>query len=221
MTVSHRPALRAATVAAVLNILAETQGFAADLSGTWIGNVTCRGQYVEPQPWPLTVNVIGSQGYYTVTASVPNGSGTGTISGTSITFTIATFLNAAHFTGTIDLNAHAMTGTYVQGMAAAPCSWFAQNSNPKAAAQTVINPPSQLIMRAETVDEVKRKMNYELYMWRLKARNVVLSPLTIDKNPYSNGPPEADFDEAREHMERYYQLKKKLDEMRATQNANH
>jgi hypothetical protein len=85
-----------------------------------VGNVTCRGQYAEPQPWPLTVNVAGP----VVTAIVPNGTGTGTISGNSVTFTLHTFLNAAHFTGSI--NGDTMSGTYMQGGTAAPCDWFAK-----------------------------------------------------------------------------------------------
>jgi len=95
---------------------------ADNMTGAWVGNVTCRGQYIEPQPWPLTVNVVGANGNYTVAAATPNSAGGGTISGNRVTFTMQVFLNTAHFTGTIVGNR--MSGRYVQG-GSGPCDWFA------------------------------------------------------------------------------------------------
>jgi hypothetical protein len=90
----------------------------AQHDGTYVGNVTCNGQYVEPQPWPLTVVVTGG----VVAASTPNAAGAGAIAGNHVTFTLATFGNAAHFNGT--LHGRKMSGHYVQ-MGSGPCIWFA------------------------------------------------------------------------------------------------
>jgi len=106
-----------------ISFFGPSSSFAQNLSGAWVGNVTCRGQYVEPQPWPLTVTVAGANGNYTVAAATPNAAGAGVITGNRVTFTLQIFFNTAHFTGTIVGNR--MSGSYVQGGAAAPCSWFA------------------------------------------------------------------------------------------------
>jgi hypothetical protein len=108
----------------LLTLLLQCSTADAELAGTWVGNVTCGGQYIEPQPWPLTVNVIGANGHYTVTASTPNAAGTGTINGSSVSFTLQMLMNAAHFSGRIVGNR--MSGTYVQG-GSGPCSWFASS----------------------------------------------------------------------------------------------
>ncbi len=121
MIITRTVAVIAALFIALL--LGLSSSFAQNLAGTWIGNVTCRGQYVEPQPWPLTVNVAGTNGNYTVTAATPNAAGAGVIIGNRVTFTLQIFFNTAHFTGTVVGNR--MSGSYVQGGAAAPCSWFA------------------------------------------------------------------------------------------------
>lgn len=89
---------------------------AASYDGVWVGNVTCNGQYIEPQPWPLTVTVTGGA----IAASTPNASGAGVIAGNRVTFTLATIGNAAHFTGTV--HGRTMSGTYVQ-MGSGPCTW--------------------------------------------------------------------------------------------------
>jgi hypothetical protein len=98
-------------------------GWAEDLSGTWIGNVTCNGQYLEPQPWPLTLNVTSSGGRYTLTASTPNSSGEGTIEFNVVIFkqTGLFGLNQSTFTGTVAGNR--MDGLYRQSTTARPCTW--------------------------------------------------------------------------------------------------
>src|SRR2546428_4416387 len=88
--------------AAALIVTSAGVSNAQNLAGTWTGSVTCNGQYIEPQPWPLTLNVTGSAaGQYTIAAHTPNGAGTGTINGTSVSFTLATLLNTARFNGII------------------------------------------------------------------------------------------------------------------------
>ncbi len=116
-------------VAALLSLNAD----ARDLSGVWVGNVTCRGQYIEPQPWPLTVTVAGNA----VAASTPNAAGAGVVSGSTVTFTLTMLMNAAHFTGTVSGNT--MRGTYVQG-GSGPCSWFASRAGGTPAVQQTAVP---------------------------------------------------------------------------------
>lgn len=139
-----------AVIAASLigSLLGLSSSLAQNLSGTWVGNVTCRGQYVEPQPWPLTVNVAGTNGNYTVTAATPNAAGAGVITGNRVTFTLQILFNTAQFTGTVVGNR--MSGSYVQGGAAAPCSWFAVAPQgvamPKAAPPLLNNKPASPVV---------------------------------------------------------------------------
>lgn len=109
------------TILALCGVQFATPAQAGEYDGAWVGNVTCNGQYVEPQPWPLTVVVTGG----VVAASTPNGSGTGVIAGSRVTFTLATIGNAAHFTGTV--HGRRMSGSYVQ-MGSGPCTWFANRA---------------------------------------------------------------------------------------------
>jgi hypothetical protein len=115
--------IRSICGAALIAALLCSTALAQNLSGTWKGNVTCNGQYVEPQPWPLTIVVTGSNGHYTLTANTPNSAGAGTINGNKVEFTESIMgLNTAHNIGTVVGNR--MSGTYVQG-GSGPCTWFA------------------------------------------------------------------------------------------------
>jgi hypothetical protein len=92
---------------------------AQGLDGTWVGNVTCNNQYWEPQPWPLTINITGR----TLTLTTPNTSGTGTITGKFVSWKMSNLLNVVHGSGTVSGNR--MSGTYIQPLTGAPCSWVA------------------------------------------------------------------------------------------------
>jgi hypothetical protein len=102
--------------------------YADDLSGTWTGNTTCNGQYLEPQPWPLTINVTraGIGGRYTLTVSSPNSSGDGTIESNVVIFKESIGpLGLNHATGTGTVVGNRMGGLYRQGGTARPCTWNA------------------------------------------------------------------------------------------------
>jgi hypothetical protein len=83
------------------------------------------------------------------------------------------------------------------------------------APKIVVNPPSELVIRAVTADELREKMDYELAAWRISAVTTMSAALAIDPIQYNNAPADWTHDEAGDHMDRYYELKKQLESLEA------